>query len=556
MKINKQYMVLILSFLFLLLGTTISYGAYSASSSTVESGRQFSITVTSSDGLEAYNLDLQSYEGLTFNSCSKVENGAIININGSSIGYMNLSGSTNELGTYNFTAPNVTENKTYTITFLVDKEKTVTTTITVKAPSTTKPETPVTKSTEARLRDLGITPNDFKGFKRDTTTYNVEVPNNVSKVNVYAKAVDSNAKISGTGNVSLKEGINTITVTVTAEAGNTKTYTLNITRKTSDTTDETTNKSSEARLSNLGIRPKEYDFSGFKRDTMSYSVEVPNDIEEVEVYAEAVSSKAKITGTGNISLKEGINTVEVKVTAEDGTEKTYKLEITRTASTTEEPEPTVKKENELALSSLLIKNITLNPKFDPSIYEYKIDLTEDRSSLDIEAKSNNSDAIIEIIGNQELKDGENVITILVSNSETEETATYQIIVNKNVSKSEIVGRVDWTKPSTWGLKEKILIGVAIALIVIIIVATIIKIKLANREDDDFDLPGAEELDRALAEHQELAEEDDDMQQLYAQEKAVSQNDTDANFEEERPKTDIEKAQEYFESYSKRRGKHF
>ena len=47
-----------------------------------------------------------------------------------------------------------------------------------------------------------------------------------------------------------------------------------------------------------------------------------------------------------------------------------------------------------------------------------------------------------------------------------------------------------------------------------------------------------------------------MQQLYAQEKAVSQNDTDANFEEERPKTDIEKAQEYFESYSKRRGKHF
>ena len=202
------------------------------------------------------------------------------------------------------------------------------------------------------------------------------------------------------------------------------------------------------------------------------------------------------------------------------------------------------------------KNITLNPKFDPSIYEYKIDLTEDKSSLDIEAKSNNSDATIEIIGNKDLKDGENVITILVSNSETEETATYQIIVNKNISKSEVVGRVDWTKPSTWGLKEKILIGVAIVLIVIIIVATIIKIKLANREDDDFDLPGAEELDRALAEHQELAEEDDDMQQLYAQEKAVSQNDTDANFEEERPKTDIEKAQEYFDSYSIRRGNHF
>lgn len=435
-------------------------------------------------------------------------------------------------------------------------------TITVKEKEVTPDPVPptTTKSSDARLKNLGITPNDFKGFKKDITTYNVEVPNNVSKVNVYADVYNPKAKvISGTGNVTLKVGVNTVNIVVKAEDGTPKTYTLNITRKTSETTDEpdeTTNKSSEARLSNLGIRPKEYDFSGFKRDTMSYSVEVPNDIEEVEVYAEAVSSKAKITGTGNISLKEGTNTVEVKVTAEDGTEKTYKLEITRIASSIEEPEPTEKEQKELALSSLLIKNITLNPKFDPSIYEYKIDLTEDKSSLDIEAKSNNSDATIEIIGNKDLKDGENVITILVSNSETEETATYQIIVNKNISKSEVVGRVDWTKPSTWGLKEKILIGVAIALIVIIIVATIIKIKLANREDDDFDLPGAEELDRALAEHQELAEEDDDMQQLYAQEKAVSQNDTDANFEEERPKTDIEKAQEYFESYSKRRGKHF
>ncbi len=520
----------------------------SASKSSVTVGDSFDITINGKGLTGKYNITGNSNVTINGDTNPWIENTSVT-----------INCTTKGEGIATVTVTPVTVADASTGEDLNLSAKTVN--VTVKAKEVTPdPEPPTTtKSTEARLRDLGITPNDFKGFKRDTTTYNVEVPNNVSKVNVYAKAVDSNAKISGTGNVSLKEGTNTVTVTVTAEAGNTKTYTLNITRKTSSTTDEpdeTANKSSEARLSNLGIRPKEYDFSGFKRDTMSYSVEVPNDIEEVEVYAEAVSSKAKITGTGNISLKEGKNTVEVKVTAEDGTEKTYKLEITRTASTIEEPEPTVKEENELALSSLLIKNITLNPKFDPSIYEYKIDLTEDKSSLDIEAKSNNSDAIIEIIGNQELKDGENVITILVSNSETEETATYQIIVNKNVSKSEIVGRVDWTKPSTWGLKEKILIGVAIALIVIIIVATIIKIKLANREDDDFDLPGAEELDRALAEHQELAEEDDDMQQSYTQEKAVSHTYTDDNFEEERPKTDIEKAQEYFESYSKRRGKHF
>lgn len=553
MKINKQYMVLILSFLFLLLGTTISYGAYSASSSTVESGRQVSITVTSSDALEAYNLDLQGYEGLTFNSCSKVENGAIININGSSIGYMNLSGSTNELGTYNFTAPNVTENKTYTITFLVDKEKTVTTTITVKAPSTTTPETPVTKSSEARLRDLGITPNDFKGFKRDITTYNVEVPNNVSKVNVYAKPVDSKATVSGDGNVTLKEGLNKVDVTVTAEDGKTKkTYTLNITRKAeSDTTEEQNTASSEARLSNLGIRPKDYDFSGFKRDNTSYEVEVPNDIEEVEVYAEAVSSKAKVTGTGKVSLKEGLNTVEVIVTAEDGkTKKTYTLNITRQENsivdeTEKQPEENTKEE--LELSALLIKNINLSPKFNSKTYEYTVGLTEDLSSLEIDAKANDSSAIVEIIGNENLQEGENIITILVSNAETGENATYQIIVNKNSIK-EVTGTVDWLKPSTWGLKEKIIIGVVIALVMIIIVAVVMKIKLARNEEEDLDLPGAEELDKALAEHQELAEDTTDQ----IQQEEVVENEQ----EDDDTKSDIEKAQEYFESYSKRRGKHF
>ena len=73
------------------------------------------------------------------------------------------------------------------------------------------------------------------------------------------------------------------------------------------------------------------------------------------------------------------------------------------------------------------------------------------------------------------------------------------------------------------------------------ITIIIKIKLARSEDDDeLDLPGADELDRAIAEHQELQEE---------------QNQED----EEETKTDIERAQEYFESYSrnnKRRGKHF
>ena len=193
----------------------------------------------------------------------------------------------------------------------------------------------------------------------------------------------------------------------------------------------------------------------------------------------------------------------------------------------------------LGLSKLEIKNQTLSPKFDVETYEYTIGLKEDISKLEINAVANNENATVEIIGNENLQDGENVITILVTNAETEEVVTYQIIVNKN-TQTEGVAKVNWLQPSTWGTREKIIAGIIGALILVIIILIIVKIRLAKREDDDFDLPGADELDRALTEHQELTE----------------YGEIEVKEQEEKSKTDIEKAQEYFEQYSKRRGKHF
>lgn len=418
---------------------------------------------------------------------------------------------------------------------------------------------PTTKSSEARLRDLGITPNDFKGFKRDTYTYNVEVPNNVSKVNVYAKAVNSKAKISGIGDVTLKEGKNSVNVVVTAEDGTKKTYTINITRST-ETEEIDGENTSEARLKNLGIKPKEYDFSGFKKDNLQYSVQVPNDVTEIEIYAEAISSKATIKGTGKIELKEGKNTANIEVTAEDGTKKVYVIEIERKEEGAVEEETSNEKVKLVGLSQLLLGNLNLNPNFDSEIYEYKLELTEDLDSLDIQAKANDNKSVIEIIGNENLNQGENIITILVSNAETEEVATYQIIVNKNVS-DEVAGSVDWLNPSTWGLKEKIIIGIALILILIIVVAIIIKIRLSRQEDDDLDLPGAEELDRALSEHQELAEGNEEKNEYKIKQKEPNLVEElyESKAQEENisnKKSDIEMAQEYFETYSKRKGKHF
>ncbi len=350
---------------------------------------------------------------------------------------------------------------------------------------------PAAKSSEARLSNFGIRPNDFSGFKRDKTQYSTTVPNSVSEVEVYATALDKNAKIEGTGKVSLKEGSNKVEVKVTAEDGKTtKTYTLTINRKTEA---EEEKESGEARLKNLGINPEQYDFTGFTSDVTEYATEVPNEVTEIEIYATAINSSAQITGIGKIELKEGKNDLAVEVIAANGTKKTYTISVTRKES--ENVAGTTEKK--LGLSMLSIKGVTLNPTFNTETYEYTVDITEALDSLEIQTEANEQDATVEVMGNENLHDGENTITILVKNKEVDKVTTYQIIVNKNVAKEEGFGK-----------EEIIKTIIIVVLIILIISAIILKIKMSKESvENEVNLPGAEELDKAMAEHQELSSEE-------------------------------------------------
>ena len=400
-----------------------------------------------------------------------------------------------------------------------------------------KPEEPK-KSSDASLTNLGIKPNDFSGFKKDKTEYSVEVPNSVASVEVYATPVKG-ATVIGTGKVDLKEGDNTVKVKVTAEDGKTtKTYTLSIKRKTAEEDIET---AGEARLKTLGIKPKEYDFSGFNSDKNEYSVEVPNEVEEIEIYATAIDTKAQITGTGMITLEEGENELKVEVIAQNGTKNTYTIKVTR-----EESEEIVATTvEEFGLSILKIEGLTLSPSFNVETYEYKVDLEEDLNSLEIKTKANEDDATVEIIGNENLQEGENVITILVTNKGTKEVVTYQIIVNKKLAEQTV--QTSWLKPSTWGKEEKIKIAIIIVLIILIIWAIILKIKIGkeNKKNKKSDFPGADELDKAIAEHQELSEEDVNEIEEMEQEEIQPQNETEEISREEN-------MQNYLEEIAKNR----
>ena len=80
-------------------------------------------------------------------------------------------------------------------------------------------------------------------------------------------------------------------------------------------------------LKSLTVEGYDLDFSGSK--TSGYSISVENSVSYVNISAKAVSTKATVKNTGKISLKEGINHIKVVVTAENGDERTYTIEVIR-----------------------------------------------------------------------------------------------------------------------------------------------------------------------------------------------------------------------------------
>ena len=69
------------------------------------------------------------------------------------------------------------------------------------------------------------------GFNNDTANYSVVVPYSASSVTITATPKNSKAKVSGAGTVQLKVGSNTVKITVTAENGSQRTFTLTIARE-------------------------------------------------------------------------------------------------------------------------------------------------------------------------------------------------------------------------------------------------------------------------------------------------------------------------------------
>lgn len=168
----------------------------------------------------------------------------------------------------------------------------------------------------------------------------------------------------------------------------------------------------------------------FNPRTTSYTVVVEDDLEEITISAEPEDEKATVSGTGTIQLEEGNTTARIEVVAENGSTNTYTIHIRKESA--EEIIP-------VGIKSLKIQGVTVDnktedisfmPDFKTEITEYTCNVSDQITKLLITAEPNEEGMTIEILGNENLQMGENVITILVKSEDGQEIYTYQIIVTK------------------------------------------------------------------------------------------------------------------------------
>ena len=100
---------------------------------------------------------------------------------------------------------------------------------TTEAGETTETTEDDGRSADCDLASLQVSPGTLTpAFSADRTTYSLQVDEDVTSVVVSASAADGNATTSVSGANSIQKGKNTVRVTVTAENGAVKVYTINV----------------------------------------------------------------------------------------------------------------------------------------------------------------------------------------------------------------------------------------------------------------------------------------------------------------------------------------
>ena len=182
------------------------------------------------------------------------------------------------------------------------------------------------KASDKALKTLEVTPEGLDPeFDPETTSYTLNVGADVEKLEIKAAPNDEKATVEITGNESLVVGDNAVKITVTAQDGTTRIYTINVKKG-----EATTLGLSSLKINGYTLSPK------FSSNVYEYKINVldPN-ITKLDVSAIANFENAKVEVTGNTNLVKGENTITITVTSEDGKEKViYQILVNKDSDAT------------------------------------------------------------------------------------------------------------------------------------------------------------------------------------------------------------------------------
>ncbi|NBQ98131.1 MAG: hypothetical protein EBU12_07945, partial [Microbacteriaceae bacterium] len=219
-----------------------------------------------------------------------------------------------------------------------------------------------------------------------------EVANGTGSVEVVATPNDDKATVLVTGATGLKTGDNLVSILVTAENGATAEYTITV--KVALSGDNS--------LASISV-------NGSSVSLDDLNVTVASGTSSVVVSATPSDVEASYTVSGADALEYGANEVTITVTAANGDQRTYTLNVTRT--------PLSGNNN--------IGSITVNGTTVAVDGTFEVD--PGTQSVEVVATAEDTDASVAISDSNALVAGNNVITITVTAANGTE-ATYEINV--------------------------------------------------------------------------------------------------------------------------------
>lgn len=178
----------------------------------------------------------------------------------------------------------------------------------------------------------------------------------------------------------------------------------------------------------------------FSRNQHEYNLNVPSNVDKVNVVAKRGSSTQTITGDGIRELEYGDNRVKVNVEAQDGSVNTYEIMINRKDDRT----------GDTTLMNLSVSNTSIKYEEDTTIYYATVSRSVD--SVLISARANDPAATLAGTGTKALEIGRNVFDVKVISSNNQ-SQTYTLVITR--SEEELKPNEASTKLSSLSINSKI-----------------------------------------------------------------------------------------------------